>query len=443
MNVQQVCARVRDPWGEREGNMNTAGNWDAIIIGGGIVGCAAAYYLTRSGMKPLIIEQDNIGAAQSSRNLGFVRQQARDFRELDLMIRALEIWKGLETELGRSIGWLQHGNLSLAFSEAELASREEWCAEAQRYGLDTRMLAAKDVMDLVPDLSSQTRLHGAMYTATDGQAEPTLVTRAYFEAAQARGAEVLLGSSVQQIETEAGRAIGVRVNRQVLRARSVICAAGSGSERLLRKLGIFLPQEKIRATVVRTAPIAPRLSPCISGPTTGIRQGASGAIQMSVAGGEYDVRVDSLRYARWYRSTRRKNPGAARINVLNPIGRFSVPSPYPTIADIPPSREKPCASLSRIAQAHDEFKFLFPDLAYVPLVASWAGYIDTLPDLIPVIGTTSSIGNLLIATGFSGHGFGPGPKVGMLLADVIAGRKIDTDISALSPDRFSVRVPPR
>src|SRR5690606_36969956 len=83
---------------------------DLIIIGGGIVGCAAALYAVRQGMSCLLVERDTPGSAQSGRNLGFVRQQARDFPELALMIGAIRLWEGIEADLGRAVGWYQGGN---------------------------------------------------------------------------------------------------------------------------------------------------------------------------------------------------------------------------------------------------------------------------------------------------------------------------------------------
>jgi len=77
-------------------------DWDLIIVGAGIVGCSAAYYAARSGQRVLVVERDTPGSAQSGRNLGFVRQQGRDFRELKLAMGAMRLWPEIETELGRT-----------------------------------------------------------------------------------------------------------------------------------------------------------------------------------------------------------------------------------------------------------------------------------------------------------------------------------------------------
>jgi glycine/D-amino acid oxidase-like deaminating enzyme len=412
-------------------------SWDLIILGGGIVGCATALYAAREGMSCLIVERDMIASAQSGRNLGFVRQQGRDFRELPLMIASLRLWEGIEADLGRSVGWHQGGNISLAMSEADLASRSEWQRRGrEEFGLDVRMLSASETLATVPHLSSEVGILGAMYTPSDGRAEPGRATRAFFEAALEHGVSVSLGKKATRIDTGAGRVTGVWVGDRLHRAETVVCAAGTGSADLLRAAGLGLPQERIRATVARTERRYERLAQCVSGPTTGIRQDADGAFVISVAGGEYDVRFDSWRHMRWYASTRRENPDAARINYLAPFQRLMPRRVQAPLADIAPTSEHVAPEAWRAEQAYAEFCRLFPALADTGIMTSWAGCIDTLPDVVPAIGPVAGIGGLLVATGFSGHGFGPGPMAGKVMAALASGRPAGVDLTGLSPDRF-------
>jgi glycine/D-amino acid oxidase-like deaminating enzyme len=89
-----------------------------------------------------------------------------------------------------------------------------------------------------------------------------------------------------------------------------------------------------------------------------------------------------------------------------------------------------------VEQASREFCRLFPGLADLEIETSWAGIIDTMPDVVPVLGPVAGISGMLVGTGFSGHGFGPGPMAGKVLADLAAGRQSPVDISSLSPIRF-------
>jgi glycine/D-amino acid oxidase-like deaminating enzyme len=276
-----------------------------------------------------------------------------------------------------------------------------------------------------------------MFTASDGRAEPGRATRAYFEAALELGVSVALGAAVSRIDTSAGRVTGVWSGSRLYRSGTVLCAAGAGSGRILRAAGLDLPQEQIRATVVRTKPNPEaRLDPCVSGPLTGIRQDVRGAFLVSVAGGEYDVRLDSWRYARSYRQTRKANPDAARINFRAPLQRMLPRRPEALLADIAPTSDRVPPDAWRIRQALAEFGQLFPALAEVPPEAAWAGIIDTLPDVVPALGPVEAVEGLLVATGFSGHGFGPGPMAGKIMAELAAGRPSPMDLSELSPMRF-------
>ncbi|KAA0972637.1 FAD-binding oxidoreductase [Aureimonas fodinaquatilis] len=411
--------------------------YDLIVIGGGIVGCSTALYAARQGMSCLLIERDTPGSAQSGRNLGFVRQQARDFRELALMVGAMRIWEGVEADLGRSVGWHQGGNLSLAFSEAELASLQTWQQRgAGEFGLDTRMLASAETRALVPELAPGIGILGSMFTASDGRAEPTRATRAFFEAAMESGVAVSLGQPVARIDTGGGRVTGVWVGNHLYHADRVVCSAGAHSAALLRHIGLDLPQERIRATVARTMPRPDlRLGPCVSGFQTGIRQDVNGAFVISVAGGEYDVRLDSWRNMRWYAQTRKDNPDAARVNYLAMLPRAKGAS-APPLADIPPTRDHVAIEAYRVEQALADFRQIFPAAQDLGIDTAWAGIIDTLPDVIPAIGPVEPVQGLLAATGFSGHGFGPGPMAGKVLAELAAGRVSPVDISGLSPMRF-------
>ncbi|TIW00119.1 MAG: FAD-binding oxidoreductase, partial [Mesorhizobium sp.] len=113
---------------------------DAVVIGGGIVGVFAAYYLARRGMKVALIEKGRIGAEQSSRNWGWCRQQNRDARELPMATRSLDLWERFAAETGEDTGFRRCGLLYLSNDEAELAGWARWRDFARTAGVVTDML---------------------------------------------------------------------------------------------------------------------------------------------------------------------------------------------------------------------------------------------------------------------------------------------------------------
>ncbi|ABE37023.1 pyridine nucleotide-disulfide oxidoreductase family protein [Paraburkholderia xenovorans LB400] len=410
-------------------------NYDAIVVGGGIVGCATAYYSARAGLRVLVVEASNIAAQQSGRNLGFVRQQGRDFRELELMIHAARLWPQLEAELGRDIGWRQGGNLALATDESDRERLARWARRAADYGLDTQMVSREKAMALAPKLAAP--FVGAMYTASDGKAEPARTTCAFYDAARALGAEAVIGAHVDEIVMSGGGVAGVRIGGKLFHSDRVVCAAGAGTGKLLRKAGLVFPQSTVRATVVRTEAVPFDIAPCVSGRVAGIRQAVDGTLHLSVAGGDYDLGTSVFSDFRWFRHALRESHGAVTLNYLHAFKRLLPDRSPAAVPDLATGKADPRPSPAKAKAALDEFDSLFPALAKRRVVGSWAGLIESTPDMIPAIGSVSGIIGLLVASGFSGHGFGPGPMVGKILADLLCGKAEPAYLSHLSPDRFA------
>ena len=115
---------------------------DVVVIGAGIVGVSAAYWLARGGMKVVLLEKGRIGAEQSSRNWGWCRQQNRDARELPLSTRSLALWEDMTADIGQDMGFRRCGLLYLSNNQAEIDGWDRWGQFARGQGVDTRMLTA-------------------------------------------------------------------------------------------------------------------------------------------------------------------------------------------------------------------------------------------------------------------------------------------------------------
>src|SRR5271169_594004 len=159
---------------------------DVVIIGGGIIGASAALFLADKGVSVALCEKGHIAGEQSSRNWGWCRKMGRDPRELPLIIESLRLWQGMNQRVEAETGFRQCGIMYLAENPAELAQLEGWLDHARQYQLDTRLLTRAEARELMPGLTGDWA--GALYTASDGKAEPQRGAPAIAEAARLRGA---------------------------------------------------------------------------------------------------------------------------------------------------------------------------------------------------------------------------------------------------------------
>ena len=412
---------------------------EVAIIGAGIVGAASAYYLAKQGVAVTLLEKGSIAGEQSSRNWGFVRQQGRDPAELPMMMLCNGIWQNLHQELAIDVGWRQGGNLRIAVDDERMAAFESWQRLATQYGLDTRILSTTELRDVVPSLTLTAC--GGMYTPSDGQADPTRVTTAFCMAARRLGARIYEHCAVTEVDAGGGAVRGVITERGTIAAGTVVCAAGVWSSRLLRQLGLSLPTVWVRNSVARTEPLAALTASAVWMPGVAFRQAADGRVIIAPGAiAHHDLMLDSMRYAPkfWPAFLQEKNSLKLRVGrpLLDDIrGQYRRFTTHRTLDPVPDSvalRAAVACFTQRVAADQT-----------VRVSRSWAGYIDMTPDLLPVLDVPTAPSGLVVATGFSGHGFGLGPIAGRVVAKMATGRDVDTDLKPFQLERFSKRATPQ
>ncbi|OQY99891.1 MAG: hypothetical protein B6D41_00530, partial [Chloroflexi bacterium UTCFX4] len=181
-------------------------NADVIIVGGGIIGCATAYYLAKRGADVILLERAGIGAGASGRSGGGVRQSARASAELRLANETVALFPTLADELGVDIEYTQRGNLRLVESVDHLRPMQVDVTRQQSYGLDVRWIGQQETCELVPSLRRESVL-GASFCPTDGHANPLKLVTGFANAARKLGAQIFTNCAVQHIrQNDAGGA---------------------------------------------------------------------------------------------------------------------------------------------------------------------------------------------------------------------------------------------
>jgi glycine/D-amino acid oxidase-like deaminating enzyme len=434
---QQVDPSLNDEWTWSDARA-LPGVVDVAVIGGGIVGCSAAYFLAREGLRVAVFEKGRVAGEQSGRNWGWVRQQGRSPVELPLMMRSLRLWLELREELG-DIGFRQGGSLYLAEDDTQLAELEGWLSVARQHALDTRLLDAPELAKVLR--TDDRRWRGALHTASDARAEPSRATAAFARAAQRRGAQIFSHCAVRGIDRSAGRIQGVITERGRVAASMVVCAGGAWTGSFCRSMGIAFPQLTVLGTVARSAPTREILEGEAWCPDIAIRRRADGGYTVAHGGSFlHSLTPDTLRYARKFWPAFLQ--GHDSIRVRSGFGFFEAlrtPSKWAMDEVSPFERQRmlhPEPERQVIDQMRAALERHFPEIASAAFVETWGGIIEASPDVLPVISHIDGHDGFLVASGFSGHGFGIGPGAGRLIADMVRGVADRDEVRSFRLQRF-------
>ena len=415
---------------------------DAIVIGAGIAGTATAYFLAERGSTVLLAEKGRVGGEQSSRNWGWVRQQGRDGAELPIMMEANRIWRGLAEKTGEAdLAFTPSGCVFLAETEAAMAKHVAWHELAKQHQLDTSMLSKAEIEVRFSGL--QGNWIGGVVTESDGCAEPFVAVPALARAARALGAVVIENCAVRTLDIEAGRISGVVTERGRVRCRQVVLAGGAWSTHFAANGGIDLPQLAIRSTVARTAPAPALYASNILVPGLGLRRRADGGYTVSSGDlAEHYLGPASFKYFAKFLKLLRASAKEVRLRPGSPRGypgAWGSPRRWSADEVSPFERMRvlnPAPSPVVVQRIKERLPKRYPALRGVALAEAWAGIIDITPDAVPTLGEAERPKGLYFATGLSGHGFGIGPAIGRIMADLVRGREPGHDLNRFRPGRF-------
>ncbi|MHC4916182.1 MAG: NAD(P)/FAD-dependent oxidoreductase [Planctomycetota bacterium] len=362
-----------------------------VVIGGGCVGCSAAYHLARAGLTDVaVLERDYLGSGASGRCAGGMRQQWSAEGNVRLARLSIEAFARFEEEVGQDAEFVQGGYLLTAYTEEWAETLRAEIAVQNSCGVPTRFVGPEEVAEVAPMLSTEGMV-GAAYGPTDGKANPFLVVKGYSERAREAGVRFLTGTEVTGLETSADAVTAVLTSRGRIAAEWVIDAAGGHAAAVAAMAGASVPVVPYRHQILVTEPVAPCHDPMV---------------------------IDILHNIYFCQAQH----GAFLIGQSD--------KDQPPGGDVSSGWRFP----QEIAR---KMTMLAPRLGRLRVLRQWAGLYAVTPDSQPVIDRVGRYGNFLIAAGFSGHGFMLSPVSGRLLAEmVVEGRARTVDVSPFSLGRF-------
>ena len=362
-----------------------------VVVGGGVVGAATAYYLAKSGVKDVhLVEKNTVCSGSTGRCGAGIRAQWGLELNCRMALRCLETFEQLDEELGLPTGLNQGGYLLVAYQPKEWEQFKKNVELQHKLGIMTEIFEDKArAHEICPGVAVDDAI-GFTYYKRDGHADPFLTTYAYQEAAKRLGAKFHKFTEVIGIDMKDGKITGVKTNRGTIATDTVINCAGSWAAEIGKMVGLDVPVVPERHEILITEPVDPGVCPPMLMSFSGnyyIQQRPHG----SIIAGESPVH---------------DQPGIDY--------RATVTSP---------------ASIAKTILK------MLPRAKNIRVVRQWAGRYEMTPDHAPVIGKTEVPG-FWLATGFSGHGFMLGPVAGQIICALLNGQEAPFDPSIMDYKRF-------
>ena len=358
---------------------------EVVVIGGGVTGLSAAWWLARSGVSVLVLDKGIVGWEASGRNGG-----GASHYHSPLFHEEQRLWPQMDELLGYSTEYRRQ-RLIVALTQAQLDHYHYMAAMHRSFGYRVDELDARQIREAVP-LAGDNAL-GGIHVHFGGHANPQRTVQAYAWALQDLGGRILQHTAVKTIEVKAGKVVSVSTTRGDFGLDSLVVAAGPQSGLLLAPLGANLPLAPARAEMIVTEPAPLMTIGGVDGNGLYGRQTLRG--NLAFGGGPHE----------WM-----------EVDENGPNARPSTPL------------------LRNISRRVAE---LLPKAAHLRVIRSWAGVIENTPDGRPVIERLSDPDNAVVAT-MSGVGFGLSPASGRAIRDlVIDGRCSFADLEKLKLSRFA------
>lgn len=379
-----------------------------LVIGGGLVGTATAYFSAREGLSVTLLEQGHVGFGASGRNPGFVWLHCRNSGwALDVSLAGRRLYDDLAADLPEPFEFRAEGGIIYFNTPEQGRVFEEFVERRQEDGLDMELIDGAAVRRLVGPIRPD--VLGASFCADDAQINTPTVVAALAAGARAEGADVREGIEVRQLVESGGRVVGVDTDEGRLDADTVVVATGAWTRQLMAGSGIDVPVGIERLQVLATVPRPLDIHPVVYGPLAAKQYTLFHDLQSwDEAAFLAPYEIETGRWMLQLVSQR------ANGEVL-----LGCPMDYPV--DV--THEVTLSGLHVTAQAIIDD---FPGLRDVGIDRMWAGVLPFTSDLVPIIDEVRP--GLVVA---AGHVFGnaSGPITGKLVTQLLLGSDPEIDLT--------------
>jgi sarcosine oxidase subunit beta len=373
---------------------------EIVIVGGGIAGASAALHLARHGRSVTLLERGEIASEASGQNMGGLGGSGwGNMPDLDayLTMGGLELFKGLQLDLGYDMEFRQSGSLTGIHTEEQYDYIRDRVLRLKSNGYEGELLTPREAGAIEPEANPD--LLGYMYLPRRGQADPVKSTRAFADAARKASATIDTGQHVTSIASQGDRGYTLQTQHGKYTCKTLVIAAGAWCGPVGRMLGVRIPIVPVRGQMWSTASLPPLVFQLISS--------AESSFTWSQDDGSSDTSPPELTHREDTRTTRHLY-GRQRRSGEIVFGGDRQDVGYETDPDA-----------TGIETNRGHAAEVVPAVAGLPIARTWAGLMPFTLDGDPIIGKIPLRDNLYIVSGLASSGFGKGPMAGKLVADYI------------------------
>lgn len=384
-------------------------NYDVIIIGGGIIGCSTAYYLSKAGKKVLIIEKNGIGSGTSSACDGFIYLQTKKAGiHLQLAMESAKIYENLSQELGYEVHYKRTGGLILIENEELLKVMEHVVEEQKKVGIEIDIISGDLARELEPALSKD--IMAASYSDWDGHINPIDVTLGYAKGAEDNGTEIWCNTPVVDLIINNGRVEGVVTPKGQVRADYVVNACGAWAPEIGKMAGMDIPIIPRRGHTLVTEALAPMFNKVLlDARYIAIKHHPEMAENSDDRSLQLGIGL----------SIEQTESGNLLIGNNREFTGFDTDTSFEVTKEI----AKYCS------------RFV-PFLEDVNIIRTFTGLRPYTPDGMPILGEVEGLQGLIMAAGHEGDGIALAPMTGILMTELITEGKTSLPLDLFSYNRF-------